>query len=104
MTPQERRCLLEARYPVWEVLTISGRLDRSVESWPDRPLIITDAREWSYAEVQAWSRQIASGLIARGLKAGEHVALDMANHPEFTAIKFAIARAGAVCIPVNFQI
>ncbi len=104
MTPQERRRLLEARYPVWEVLTISGRLDRSVESWPDRPLIITDAREWSYAEVQAWSRQIASGLIAQGLNAGEHVALDMANHPEFTAIKFAIARAGAVCIPVNFML
>jgi fatty-acyl-CoA synthase len=104
MTPQERRRLIEARFPIWEVLTISGRLGRGVEAWPDRPLIITDARTWSYAEVQAWSRQIASGLIAHGLKSGEHVALDMANYPEFTAIKFAIARAGAVCIPVNFML
>jgi fatty-acyl-CoA synthase len=102
MAPQKRRNLLEVRYPKWEVLTISGRLDRAAECWADRPLIITDARTWSYGEVQAWSRQIASGLIAHGLKAGEHVALDMANYPEFTAIKFAIARAGAVCIPVNF--
>jgi fatty-acyl-CoA synthase len=102
MNPQERRTLLEARYPIWEVLSISGRLDRAVEQWAGRPLIITDARVWSYGEMQAWSRQIASGLIAHGLKAGEHVALDMANHPEFVAIKFAIARAGAVCIPVNF--
>jgi fatty-acyl-CoA synthase len=104
MTPQKRRELLDARYPAWEVLTISGRLDRAAEVWADRPLIITDARTWSYGEVQAWSRGIASGLIAHGLKAGEHVALDMANHPEFTAIKFAIARAGAVCIPVNFML
>jgi fatty-acyl-CoA synthase len=104
MIPQKRRELLEARYPAWEVLTISGRLDRAVESWADRALIITDARTWSYGEVQAWSRQIASGLIAHGLRAGEHVALDMANYPEFTAIKFAIARAGAVCIPVNFML
>jgi fatty-acyl-CoA synthase len=104
MTPQERRTLLEAQYPVWEALTISGRLDRAVGTWPDRPLIITDVRTWSYAEVQTWSRQIASGLIAYGLKQGEHVALDMANYPEFTAIKFAIARAGAVCIPVNFML
>ena len=89
MSPQERRSLLEARYPVWEVLTISGRLDRSAQVWPDRSLIITDAREWTYSEVQAWSRRIASGLIAEGLEVGEHVALDMANHPEFTAIKFA---------------
>jgi fatty-acyl-CoA synthase len=104
MTPQERRSRLEARYPVWDVLTISGRLDRAVEIWGDQPLIITDARTWSYAEVQSWSRRIASGLIAHGLKPGEHVALDMANYPEFTAIKFAIARAGAVCVPVNFML
>lgn len=104
MTPQERRSLLTARYPVWEILTVSGQLDRAAMAWPDRPLIITDAREWTYAEVQAWSRQIASGLIANGLEMGEHVALDMANHPEFVAIKFAIARAGAVCIPVNFML
>jgi fatty-acyl-CoA synthase len=104
MTPQERRSWLEARYPAWEVLTISGRLDRAVKMWADRPLIITDARAWTYAEVQNWSRRIASGLIAHGLKPGEHVALDMANYPEFTAIKFAIARAGAVCVPVNFML
>jgi fatty-acyl-CoA synthase len=102
MTPQERRSLIEARFPVWEVLTISGALDRAVKCYADRPLILTDARSWSYAEVQAWSRRIASGLIARGLKVDEHVALDMANYPEFVAVKFAIARAGAVCVPVNF--
>ena len=104
MTPQERRSRLEARYPAWEVLTISGRLDRAVKMWADRPLIITDARAWTYAEVQNWSRRIASGLIAQGLKPGEHVALDMANYPEFTAIKFAVSRAGAVCVPANFML
>ena len=54
MVPQNRRNLLEARYPKWEVLTISGRLDRAAECWADRPLIITDARTWNYGEVQAW--------------------------------------------------
>jgi fatty-acyl-CoA synthase len=102
MTPHVRRSLIEARFPIWEVLTISGALDRAVKSYADRPLIITDARSWSYAEVKDWSRRIASGLIAHGLKAGEHVALDMANYPEFVAVKLAIARAGAVCVPVNF--
>ena len=29
-------------------------------------------------------------------------ALVLANHPEFVALKFAISRAGAVCIPINF--
>jgi len=102
MTPQQRRSQIEAHFPAWEVLTISAALDRAAEGYADRPLIITEARSWSYAEVREWSRRLASGLIAHGLKAGEHVALDMANHPEFVAVKFAIARAGAVCVPVNF--
>jgi fatty-acyl-CoA synthase len=102
MTPQERRSLIAARFPVWDVLTISSALDRAVKCYADRPLIITDDRSWSYGEVQSWSRRIASGLIAHGLEPGEHVALDMANYPEFVAVKFAIARAGAICVPVNF--
>jgi len=102
MTPQQRRSQIEAHFPAWEVLTISAALDRAAEGYADRPLIITEARSWSYAELREWSRRLASGLIAQGLKAGEHVALDMANHPEFVAVKFAIARAGAVCVPVNF--
>ena len=102
MSPQERRQQIEARFPAWEVLTIAGALDRAVESFAERPLIITDARTWTYQEIQDWSRRIASGLIAQGLKSGEHVALDMANYPEFVAVKFAIARAGGVCVPINF--
>jgi fatty-acyl-CoA synthase len=30
------------------------------------------------------------------------VAIDLANFPEFVALKYAIARAGAVCVPCNF--
>ena len=102
MTPRKRRLLLEMRYPSWEVLTLSGVLDRATAQYPDRPYVITDERTWSYADMQIWSRRIASGLIAQGLKIGEHVALVMANYPEFVAVKFAISRVGCVCVPVNF--
>ena len=102
MTPQERRLLLEARFPSWEVLTLSGALDRATTECPDRPYVITDQQKWSYADIQMWSRRLASGLIAHGLKTGEHVALVMANYPEFVAVKFAISRVGCVCVPVNF--
>src|SRR5207247_680439 len=37
-----------------------------------------------------------------GVAPGDHVALVMANYPEYLAVKFAIARAGAVCVPVNY--
>ncbi len=101
-TPAERRKKIETRFPLWEPLTLAGALDRTSTEFPERPLIITDKQSWTYSEVQAWSRRIASGLIALGMQRGDHVALDMANYPEFTAIKFAIARAGCVCVPCNF--
>jgi len=100
--PRERRQALEQKFPHWEPLTIAGALDRAAATWPERPFVLTGDAFYTYAEMQAWSRRIAAGLIATGVEPGQHVALDMANYPAFVAAKFAIARAGAVTIPVNF--
>ena len=100
--PAQRRKQIERRFPLWQPLTLAGALDQAAKEFADRPLIITEKRSWSYAQVQTWSRRIASGMIALGTNRGDHVALDMANYPEFTAIKFAISRAGCVCVPCNF--
>lgn len=100
--PAQRRKQIEQRFPLWQPLTLAGALDRAASEYADLPLIITEKRSLSYAKVQTWSRRIASGMIALGINCGDHVALDMANYPEFTVIKFAIARAGCVCVPCNF--
>ncbi|MFZ4530918.1 MAG: AMP-binding protein, partial [Alsobacter sp.] len=97
-----RQAALRARFPVWEPLRLDQLLDRMAAEFPDRPLLITDTRTWTYAEVRDWSVQVAAGLIASGVRPGDHVGLLMANHPEFVAIKFGIARAGAVAVPINF--
>jgi len=34
------------------------------------------------------------------VKAGDHVAVILANYPEYVAVKYAIARAGAVAVHV----
>jgi len=64
--------------------------------------VVTDARTFSYRDIQVWSSRLASGLINAGVKPGEHVALLMGNFPEFVACKLAISRVGAVAIPINF--
>src|SRR4051812_33100242 len=74
----------------------------AAEQSRERPLVIAGDRRYSYREIQDWSRRIAAGLIALGVEPGDHVAFVCANYPEFVAVKFAIARAGAACIPVNF--
>jgi fatty-acyl-CoA synthase len=101
-TVLERRHALDAQHPSWVPRTLAGALDAAAERYPDRTLLLTDGRAYTYAEVRDWSIRLAAGLIASGVSPGDHVALLMANHPEFVALKFAIARTGAVAVPINF--
>jgi fatty-acyl-CoA synthase len=106
MTPSTtaRRAALEGRHPTWVPRTISGHFDHAAAQFPDRPYLMTADRIYSYAEIREWSRTIASGLIARGIAPGDHVAMALANLPEFVAIKLAISRVGAVAVPINYNL
>jgi len=96
-----RQSVLQARFPRWVPGTIDAALDAASAEFPDAPYVVTDDRSWTYREVQEWSVRLANGLVRAGVAPGDHVALVMANYPEFVALKFAIARAGAVCVPIN---
>ncbi len=98
----ERQQALVRRNPVWVPRTLDQMLDVAAAEFPDRPYVITDERSWTYAEIKVWSERIAQGLVEGGIRPGDHVALVLANHPAFVAAKFAIARAGAACVPINF--
>lgn len=104
LTPKQRRAALEARNPVWHPRTLAQALDAAAAAFADRPLVITDARTYTYRDMQDWSRALAAGLIERGVQAGDHVAVVLANFPEYVAVKYAIARAGAVAVPVNYAL
>lgn len=98
----QRRSALESRHPTWVPTTLHGALDTAAARWADRPYVITDAVSYTYADIQGWSRRIARGLLAQGIRPGDHVGLEMANYPEFVACKYAISRVGATAVPINF--
>src|ERR1700738_313668 len=104
LTPRQRRAALEARHPVWRARTLAQALDAAAAVFSDRPLVITDSRIYTYHDIQEWSRALAAGLIECGVQAGDHIALVLANFPEYVAIKYAIARAGALAVPVNYAL
>ena len=99
---ERRRRLEETWRPRWRPRTIDQVFAAAADLYPERPLVITDERTYTYADIRHWSTKIGRGLIASGIKPGDHVAMDMANFPEFIALKFGIARAGAVAVPVNY--
>src|SRR5580698_7590344 len=88
----------------WRPQTLPGLLDAVAAQFPDRPFVIGEEETLSYASLADRSAALARGLIARGVQAGERVALVMPNGPDMIAARFAVARAGAVAVPVSFRL
>jgi carnitine-CoA ligase len=57
--------------------------------------------ELSFAEVDAAADRYANGFAAEGVRRGDHVAVMLPNCPEFVPVIVALARLGAVAVPVN---
>jgi carnitine-CoA ligase len=58
-------------------------------------------REISYAELDRESDRVANGLHAAGIRPSDRVAALLLNTPEFPTLWFAVAKRGAVLVPLN---
>ncbi len=82
-------------------LNLGTILQATASEKPDKTAIIFDDRRISYAELDRAARGVAAGLRARGIEAGDKVALLVPNVPEFTIAYFGILYAGAAVVPIN---
>ena len=69
--------------------------------WGAREALICQSARWTYREYDREVDRVAKGLIALGVEQGEHVALWMTNRAEWLFLTFAIAKIGAVLVPLN---
>jgi len=58
-------------------------------------------RRFTFAEVNTRCNRVANGLLAAGIKPGDRVATLLKNSIEFIETYFAVAKIGAVMVPVN---
>ncbi len=100
---EARRSALEARNAPWVPRSLAAQLDVVAAQHPDRPYVLADGRSQSYREVAERSRTIAAGLMSLGVQHGDRVALLVDNRAEYPAIKFGVARAGAIAVPLNYS-
>lgn len=61
-------------------------------------------RSWTYAELGEEVERVAAGLVAAGVGAGDLVAYQLFNGPEFVLMYLAAQRMGAVGSPVDFRL
>lgn len=90
--------------PPWlDGLTIGAVLDATSSRFADREAIVfpqTGVR-MSYREFHAAVQEAARGMIALGIRPGEHVGIWSTNIPEWLVLQYAAATMGAVLVTVN---
>ena len=84
--------------------TLGDILHRSAARHPDKLAIACGAVRWSYGEFDAVCDRVAAGLAGRGIAKGDRVAILARNSHAFAALRFALARLGAVLVPINFML
>ncbi|XP_068720322.1 medium-chain acyl-CoA ligase ACSF2, mitochondrial-like [Montipora capricornis] len=83
--------------------TIGQRLDQTVDKFPDREAYVCceDNKRATFAELQKEVNNLASGLIAMGLKTGDRVGIWGPNMREWVITQFATAKAGLILVNIN---
>ena len=56
---------------------------------------------WTYHDYRERANAVAKGLIALGLKKGDHLAVWATNQPEWALLMMAAAKAGLVLVTIN---
>jgi fatty-acyl-CoA synthase len=98
-----RRDALETQTGTWTPRSLAAAFDHAADAWPERPYVLAESGSLTYAEVQAKSIDLAAGLVGLGVDVGERIALLVDNRPEYAALKFAVARVGAIAVPLNYS-
>jgi long-chain acyl-CoA synthetase len=83
------------------MLNVAVILRESAAARPDAPALLHEGGRITYAELDRRSDAVAAALTARGVGAGEPVALHLPNLPEFPIAYFGILKAGGVVVPMN---
>lgn len=84
--------------------TLGDLLRRSAKRNPDKTAIVCGEVRWTYAQFDAICNRLANGMLASGIKPGDRVAILSRNSHGFAAVRFALAKMGAVLVPINFML
>jgi len=79
-------------------------LRRSVARVPNKTALVYGELRQTYAELDETVNRTAQAMAARGVRKSDHIAILSRNNHAFAVVRLALARLGAVLVPVNFML
>src|SRR5690606_39710474 len=86
----------ERKQEIHAPLTPLTLLDWSAATYPEHTAVIHGTRRFTWREVEARCRRLASALLSAGIGPGDTVAAMLPNVPAMYELHFGVAMAGAV--------
>ena len=83
--------------------TIGANLDQTIDRHGDREALVSCPQNlrFTYAELGAAVDELARGLIAAGLHAGDRLGIWSPNAAEWTLVQYATAKLGVILVNIN---
>jgi len=73
----------------------------SSQKWPKGIALICDGLSYTHSELNRRINQLANGLLNAGVRQKDRVAFVLQNSPPAVELYMALARIGAVAVPIN---
>ena len=75
--------------------------DEMAGKFPNREALVFEDERYTFAELKAEIDRAAKALVGLGVAKGDHVSLWLNNRSEWIFLMYALAKVGAVQVPVN---
>ena len=83
------------------IMTPIGALMHQAQTRPRSAAFVFHDEAWTYQRLATEAEQLARGLAARGVRAGDRVALHLWNRPEMIVAYYACFQLGAIAAPLR---
>src|SRR5512136_149985 len=85
-------------------LLLGEAIARNSRLIPNREAVVYGRKRFTYRQFNARINQLAHALLSSGIKKGSKVAMLLYNCNEFLEAYFAVAKIGAIGVPLNFRL
>jgi cyclohexanecarboxylate-CoA ligase len=85
---------------LWQDYTLFAAVREQAEAQPRKVFGTDSTTSVTYAELRDQALELALGLVRRGIGVGDRVAVQIPSWTEFFVISAALARIGAIIVPI----